>query len=200
LVSTIVQCLIIFAVVSIIWAIIGYSLVFGPSVNGLIGNFSYVGLNNVDVHSINIALAPDITELLFFAFQLKFTAITPALIIGLAARIVSNLVANWRAGRWKIDDSLDVFACQRVSGIWGSIATGLFASATINSVNGLFFGNAGQLVDQLLAVVVVELFAFFGSYLLLKTVTVFSPLRVTLQAEDAGLDLSEHGEKAYQLD
>ncbi len=117
MVSTIVQCLIIFAVVSIIWAIIGYSLVFGPSVNGLIGNFSYVGLNNVDVHSINIALAPDIPELLFFAFQLKFTAITPALIIGLAAGIVSNLVANWRAGRWKIDDSLDVFACHGVDGI-----------------------------------------------------------------------------------
>jgi Amt family ammonium transporter len=85
LVSTIVQCLIIFAVVSIIWAIIGYSLVFGPSVNGIIGDLSLVGLNNIGIHSVNQALAPEIPELLFFAFQLKFAAITPALIIGACA-------------------------------------------------------------------------------------------------------------------
>jgi Amt family ammonium transporter len=129
-----------------------------------------------------------------------YVNITSALIIGLAAGIISNLVANWRAGRWKIDDSLDVFACHGVGGIWGSIATGLFASATVNGVNGLLFGNPDLLVAQLLAVAVVGAFAFFGSYLLLKLVNVFSPLRVTPQAEDAGLDLSEHGEEAYQLD
>jgi len=58
----------------------------------------------------------------------------------------------------------------------------------------------GQLLSQLLAVAVVAPFAFFGSYLLLKAINVFSPLRVTPEAEDAGLDLSEHGEEAYQLD
>ena len=386
LVSTIVQCLIIFAVVSIIWAIIGYSLVFGTSTYGIIGDLSMVGLNNIGVHTVNQVLAPDIPELLFFAFQLKFAAITPALIIGacaerikfrsllifivlwstliyapiahwvwnpdgwlhslgaidfaggivvhvsaglsalaaalvvgrrkdcgipwkehmqaakketasefkptnipyvilgagllwfgwfgfnggsalaandfavialvttnlaaaaaavswmlldwmikgkpsavgisigavvglvaitpaagyvnvtsaliigLAAGIISNLVANWRAGRSKIDDTLDVFACHGVGGIWGSIATGLFASAAVNGVNGLLFGNVDLLFAQVLAVAVVVLFAFFGSYLLLKLVNVFSPLRVSQQAEDSGLDLSEHGEEAYQLD
>ncbi|MBN1358502.1 ammonium transporter [Candidatus Bathyarchaeota archaeon] len=386
LVSTIVQCLIIFAVVSIIWAILGYSLVFGTSTYGIIGDLSLVGLNNIGVHTVNQVLAPDIPELLFFAFQLKFAAITPALIIGacaerikfrsllifivlwstliyapiahwvwnpdgwlhslgaidfaggivvhvsaglsalaaalvigrrkdcgvpwkdhmnaakkesagefkptnipyvilgagllwfgwfgfnggsalaandfavlalvttnlaaaasavswmlldwmikgkpsavgisvgavvglvaitpaagyvsvtsaliigLAAGIISNLVANWRAGRWKIDDSLDVFACHGVGGIWGSIATGLFASAAVNGANGLLFGNPDLIVAQVLAVAVVGAFAFFGSYLLLKLVNVFSLLRVTPQAEDAGLDLSEHGEEAYQLD
>ena len=85
LVSTIVQCLIIFAVVSIIWAIIGYSLVFGNSVNGIIGDLSLVGLNTIGIHSVNLALAPAIPEMLFFAFQLKFAAITPALIIGACA-------------------------------------------------------------------------------------------------------------------
>jgi Amt family ammonium transporter len=128
------------------------------------------------------------------------------LIIGLAAGVISNLVANWRTGRSRIDDTLDVFACHGVGGLWGSIATGLFASAAISTsaavsgVNGLFFGNPGQLVAQLLAVAVVVPFAFFGSYLLLKVVNVFSPLRVSPEAEDAGLDLSEHGEEAYQLD
>jgi Amt family ammonium transporter len=129
-----------------------------------------------------------------------YVNVSSALIIGLAAGVISNLVANWRAGRSRIDDALDVFACHGIGGIWGSIATGLFASAAINGASGLFFGNPGQLVAQLVAIAVVVPFAFFGSYLLLKLVNVFSPLRVSEEAEDAGLDLSEHGEEAYQLD
>jgi Amt family ammonium transporter len=387
LVSTIVQCVVIFAVISVIWALWGYSLVFGPSFHGIIGNLSLAGLNGIGINDVNTALAPTVSTLLFFAFQLKFAAITPALIIGacaerirfrsllifiilwstliyvpiahwvwnpegwlrglgaidfaggivvhisaglsalaaalvvgrrkgcstpwkdhlkaidkkdsatefkptnipyvllgaallwfgwfgfnagsalaannlavnalvttnlaasgaavswmladwvikgkpsavgiaigavvglvaitpaagyvnvtsaliigLAAGIISNLVANWRAGRSRIDDTLDVFACHGVGGLWGSIATGLFASAAINGASGLFFGNPGQMVAQLIAIAVVVPFAFFGSYLLLKLVNVFSPLRVSPEAEDAGLDLSEHGEEAYQLD
>ncbi len=394
LVSTIVQCFVIFAVISIVWALYGYSLVFGESIGGAIGfSTNLLSMGGLDIHTVNSALAGDIPELLFFAFQLKFAAITPALIIGacaerirfksllvfmvlwstfiyapiahwvwnpdgwlrglgaidfaggivvhvsaglsalaaalvvgrragcavpwkqhmqaidkkdsatefkptnipyvllgaallwfgwfgfnagsalaandlavsalvttniaaagaavswmladwllkgkpsavgvaigavvglvavtpaagfvsvssaliigLAAGVISNIVANWRAGRSRIDDSLDVFACHGVGGLWGSIATGLFASAAISAtagvagVNGAFFGNPGQLVAQLLALAVVVPFAFFGSYLLLKLVNVFSPLRVSPEAEDAGLDLSEHGEEAYQLD
>ncbi len=392
LVSTIVQCVVIFAVISIVWALWGYSLVFGPSFHGIIGDLSLAGLNGMGINDVNTVLAPSISSLLYFAFQLKFAAITPALIIGacaerirfrsllifivlwstfiyvpiahwvwnpegwlrslgaidfaggivvhvsaglsalaaalvvgrrkgcstpwkdhmkaidkkdsatefrptnipyvllgaallwfgwfgfnagsalaannlavsalvttnmaaaaaavswmcadwlikgkpsavgiavgavvglvaitpaagyvsvtsaliigLAAGIISNLVANWRAGRSRVDDTLDVFACHGVGGLWGSIATGLFASATISvtgavGVNGAFFGRPEQLVAQLIAIAVVVPVAFFGSYLLLKLVNVFSPLRVSPEAEDAGLDLSEHGEEAYQLD
>ena len=128
-----------------------------------------------------------------------YVSVSSALIIGLAAGVVSNLVANWRAGRSRIDDTLDVFACHGVGGIFGSIATGLFASAAINGINGALYGNPGQLLAQLVAVGVVVPFAFFGSYLLLKVVNIFSPLRVSEEAEDAGLDLAEHGEEAYQL-
>jgi len=387
LVSTIVQCFVIFAVISIVWALWGYSLVFGTSLNGIIGfSPNLIGMGGLDIHAVNTALTPDVPELLYFAFQLKFAAITPALIIGacaerirfksllifmvlwstliyipiahwvwnpdgwlrglgaidfaggivvhisaglsalaaalvvgrrkgcavpwkshmealdqkknsaefkptnipyvllgaallwfgwfgfnagsalaandlavsalvttnlaaaaaavswmladwvlkgkpsatgiaigavvglvaitpaagyvsvpsaliigLGAGVVSNLVANWRAGRSRIDDTLDVFACHGVGGIFGSIATGLFASAAINGINGALFGNPGQLVAQLIAVGVVVPFAFFGSYLLLKVVNIFSPLRVSEEAEDAGLDLAEHGEEAYQL-
>jgi Amt family ammonium transporter len=385
LISTIIQCFIIFAVISIVWALWGYSLVFGKSINGFIG-FSpgLLGMGTLGIHDVNSALAPAIPELLFFAFQLKFAAITPALIIGacaerfrfrsllifmilwstliyvpiahwvwnpdgwlrglgaidfaggivvhisaglsalaaalvvgrrkgcavpwkshmqtldhtiefkptnipyvllgaallwfgwfgfnagsalaandlavsalvttnlaaaaaavswmvadwfrkgkpsavgiaigavvglvaitpaagyvsvssaliigLAAGVISNFVANWRAGRTRIDDTLDVFACHGVGGLWGSIATGIFASAAIGGVSGALFGNPGQLVAQLIAVGVVAPFSFFGSYLLLKLVNVISPLRVSEEAEDAGLDLSEHGEEAYQLD
>ena len=129
-----------------------------------------------------------------------YVSVSSALIIGLAAGVISNFVANWRAGRTRIDDTLDVFACHGVGGLWGSIATGIFASAAIGGVSGAIFGNPGQLVAQLIAVGVVVPFSFFGSYLLLKLVNLFSPLRVSEEAEDAGLDLSEHGEEAYQLD
>ncbi len=382
LVSTIVQCLIIYAVIAVIWALWGYSMVFGPSINGVIGDLSLFGLNGI---TINTPYG-SIPELLFFAFQLQFAAITPALIIGafaerikfrtllifsilwltliyvpiahwvwnpngwllgigavdfaggivvhvaagfsalaaalvvgrrkgcatpwkdhmktlekkeatpekptnipyvilgaallwfgwfgfnagsalganelavsafvttnlaaaaagvswmvmdwiikgkpsavgisigvvvglvaitpaagfvtvssaliigLLAGVISNLVASWRAGRSRIDDTLDVFACHGVGGLWGSIAVGIFAIASVNGVNGLLYGNPDQLVAQLLAVGVVIPFAFGGSYALLKLINVFSPLRVSPEAEDAGLDLSEHGEEASCLE
>ena len=86
LVSTIVQCFVIFAVISLVWALWGYSLVFGESFGGVIG-FSpgLLGMGSLGISTVNPALAPEIPELLFFAFQLKFAAITPALIIGACA-------------------------------------------------------------------------------------------------------------------
>jgi Amt family ammonium transporter len=66
---------------------LGYSLVFAPSIHGLIGDLSLIGLNNVGIRSVT-PIAPSIPELLFFAFQLKFAAITPALIIGAFAERV----------------------------------------------------------------------------------------------------------------
>jgi Amt family ammonium transporter len=126
--------------------------------------------------------------------------VTPAsaIIIGLVAGIISNLVSTWRA-RTRLDDTLDVFACHGVSGIWGSIATGLFATTAVNvrGANGLFYGNPGQLLVQTEAVSVVIVFAFVVSFALLKIVNSFSQLRVTPEEEEKGLDLSQFGEEAY---
>ena len=129
-----------------------------------------------------------------------YVTVTGAIIIGLLAGVISNLVANWRLARTRVDDTLDVFACHGVGGIWGSIATGLFAVATVNNVNGLLYGNISQLFAQLLAVAIVVPFSFFGSYALLKVINVFSPLRVSPEEEDTGLDISQHGEEAYHLE
>jgi Amt family ammonium transporter len=376
LVSTLSQCLTIFAVVSLVWALWGYSISFAPSVAnfGFMGDLSKAGLNNVGPSTINTFYAPNIPEYLYFAFQLKFAAITPALIIGafaerikfrslliftvlwstliyspvahwvwgqggwlrsmgaidfaggtvvhitagisalaaalvvgkrkdlgskefkpnnipfvilgagllwfgwfgfnggsalaandiavsalvvtnlsaaaaavswmtvdwimkgkpsgvgiavgavcglvaitpasgyvgvpasiiigLLAGVFSNLVASWRGSRLRFDDTLDVFACHGVSGIWGSIAAGLFASSAINpsGPNGLFFGNPTQLVSQVEAVIVVAAFAFLGSLVLLKVINKFSPLRVSPEEEERGLDQSQHGEEAYSED
>jgi len=373
LLSTLVQCLIIFAVVSIVWTIIGYSLVFGPSIHGVVGDLSYFMLNGVGA-APNTSYAPLIPALLYFAFQLKFAAITPALIIGafverihfrsllifivawsifiyspvahwvwntggwlrdfgaldfagglvvhltagfsaLAAAIVigrrkdiekkeqfkpsnipyvilgaallwfgwfgfnagsalgadstavyalvnTNLAAstasiswmlfewynkgkpsavgmavgavcglvaitpgsgyvtvssslligliaggasyymsNWRASRTKIDDSLDVFSCHGVSGLWGSLAVGLFSTLLINpsGANGIMYGGSSLLVAQVVGVIVVALYSFVGTYVILKVIDAVSPLRVSPEDEEQGLDLAEHGEAAYDL-
>jgi Amt family ammonium transporter len=371
LVSTIVQCFAIFAVISLVWALWGYSLALGPSIHGFIGSLADIGLNNVG-SAPNLGYSSTIPELLYFAFQLKFAAITPALIIGafaerirfksliifvvlwttliyapiahwiwavggvlraigvvdfagglvvhtaagvsaiaaalvvgrregidqkreirpnnipyvilgasilwfgwfgfnagsalaadavavnalvvtnlaaaagavswmltdwvrkgkpsavgisvgavcalaavtpasgyvgpmpaiiigLAAGIVCNYVAGWRA-RTTLDDSLDVFACHGAGGMLGTFATGLFASTAINAAgpNGLFFGNPALVVAQLVGIVVVAAFAFVGSYVLLRVINVFTPVRVSPKEEDAGLDMSQFGEAAYE--
>jgi len=122
----------------------------------------------------------------------------PSIIIGLAAGIVCNFVAGWRA-RTTLDDSLDVFACHGAGGMLGTFATGLFASTAINAAgpNGLFYGNPNQVLVQLFAIVIVAGFAFVGSYVLLRVINIFSPIRVSPREEDTGLDMSQHGEEAY---
>ncbi len=370
LVSTIVQCLIVFAIVSLVWALWAYSLAFGPNVAGVTGNLSRIGLNGVGAVP-NLNYSATIPELLYFAFQLKFAAITPALIIGafaerirfkalliyvvlwttliyapvahwvwgdggwlrqlgvldfagglvvhttagvsaitaalligqregvekaksarpnnvpfvilgtallwfgwfgfnggsaLAANelavsalvdtnlaaaasavtwmlvdwtfrgkpsavgmaigavvglvaitpasgyvtpgfailigaggaILANYVTHLRA-RTRLDDSLDVFACHGVGGMWGVFATGLFATVAINAgaANGLVYGNAHLLLVQTFAIAVVGAFSFAGSWLLLKAISLFTPIRVRPEEEEAGLDVSEHGEAAY---
>lgn len=126
--------------------------------------------------------------------------VTPAsaIVIGLIAGTISNLVSTYRV-RTRLDDTLDVFACHGVSGIWGSIAAGLFATKAVNSLgaNGLFYGNPNQLLIQAEAVLVVMGFAFIVSFALLKIVNVFSKLRVTPEEEEQGLDSSQCGEEAY---
>ena len=372
LISTIVQCIAIFAVVSLVWAVWGYTLAFGPSVYGLIGNLSMFSLNGVGA-APNPVYSSTIPDLLHFAFQLKFAAITPVLIIGafaerirfkallvfvvlwttiiyvpiahwvwdpggwpralgvmdfaggavihtaagvsalaaalaigprkglaavnnlpnnvpfvilgtailwfgwfgsnagsalaaddtavnalvvtnlseaagavswmlvdwtrkgkpfavgmwvgavcalaavtpasgyvgpmpsiiigLVAGALCNCVAGWKA-RTRFDDSLTVFACHGAGGIWGMIATGLFVSTLINSTGNdcLFYGSPGQLGIQLLAVAVVAVVAFVGSYLPLRLINLFTPLRVGVAEEDAGLDVSEFGEEAYEAE
>jgi ammonium transporter, Amt family len=373
LVSTIVQCMTIFAIVSLVWALWGYSEAFAPSLEGgIIGDLSKVGLNGVSATAANPVYSALIPEMLYFAFQLKFAAITPALIIGafaerirfkallifivfwvtliyapiahwvwgdggwlksmgvidfagglvvhlsaavsavaaalvigrregidpkqevrpnnipfvilgaallwfgwfgfnagsalaadgvaiqalvntnlaasagavtwmltdwwkkgkpsavgiavgavcglvaitpaagyvstlpaiiigLVVGVVSNRVASWRL-RTRLDDSLDVFAAHGAGSLWGVLATGLFASTAVNAAgpNGLFYGHAYQFALEAFGILVVAAFAFVGSYVLLRVINVFTPVRVTKEEEEAGLDTSQHGEQAYE--
>ncbi|MBI5135489.1 ammonium transporter [Candidatus Uhrbacteria bacterium] len=128
-----------------------------------------------------------------------YVGVGAAILIGLVAGVLSNLVAHWRTTRTQLDDSLDVFACHGISGVWGALATGLFATLAVNSAgaNGWFYGNPKQFMAQLIASVVVAAFAFCGSYLLLKITNWMTPVRVSKEEEGHGLDVSQHGEEAY---
>jgi Amt family ammonium transporter len=98
-----------------------------------------------------------------------------------------------------IDESLDVWAVHGMGGTWGALGTGIFASAAINSAgaDGLLLGNALQLARQFAGVAVVWVFAFGVSWVLGKIVDVTVGLRVSRTEETVGLDISQHGERAY---
>ncbi|MFH1381646.1 MAG: ammonium transporter [Chloroflexota bacterium] len=119
--------------------------------------------------------------------------------IGAIASVLSYYMMVFRARKMGVDESLDVWACHGIGGTWGAIATGIFATVTVNSAgaNGLFYGNAGLLVKQLVAVAVVWVFAFAVTWLLAKIVDVTIGLRVNATEETVGLDISQHGERAY---
>jgi Amt family ammonium transporter len=99
--------------------------------------------------------------------------------------------------RRKIDESLDVWAIHGIGGTWGTLATGLFASASVNGVNGLFFGDGMQILKQLAGVAAVWAYAFGMTWGLGKLVDVIMGLRVNEAEEAVGLDISQHGERAY---
>ncbi len=97
------------------------------------------------------------------------------------------------------DDSLDTVGVHGVGGAWGAIATGLFASVMINpaGANGLFNGNVKLLGDQLIALVVVIIYAFTITWVILKLLDKTMGLRVSPEDEIDGLDLAQHGESGY---
>jgi Amt family ammonium transporter len=123
-----------------------------------------------------------------------------AIIIGLVAGIICYLavLAKPRLG---YDDSLDVVGVHCVGGIVGALCTGLFATKLVNPAggDGLFFGNPGQFVIQLIAVGVTLVFSFVISYILFKIIDATMGLRVSTEDEVAGLDITEHQETGYSL-
>ncbi|WP_179412830.1 ammonium transporter [Mucilaginibacter sp. E4BP6] len=127
-----------------------------------------------------------------------YVSIPHSLAIGIISAVISNLVVEWRT-RTTIDDTLDVFPCHGVGGMVGMVLTGVFANQDINPNNttgdGLFFGHTHLFFVQCIALVVVSIFSFFGSLLLLKITDMISPLQVSDEEERIGLDISQHGER-----
>jgi Amt family ammonium transporter len=124
-----------------------------------------------------------------------------AIIIGAVAGALCYTACRMKS-RLGYDDALDVVGVHAVGGIWGALATGLFASVLVNAngANGLFFGNPRQLMVQAIAVVASMAFSFVGSMALFKVTDALVGLRVVNESEQVGLDLSEHEEAAYAFE
>jgi Amt family ammonium transporter len=127
--------------------------------------------------------------------------VTPlaAIPIGIVAAIVCYYAMLLFKVKLGFDDSLDVFAVHGVGGILGMLSVGIFTSLAVNpaGADGLLTGNAMQLLKQLIGVVSVGAYAFGVTWVLGKLVDITIGLRVGQQEETVGLDLSQHGERAY---
>ncbi len=135
-------------------------------------------------------------------------AITPAagfvspimgIFIGAGAAAVSYYMMLFRARKMKVDESLDVWACHGIGGTVGALATGLFSTVAVNAAgfDGLFYGNPMQLLKQFIGVAVVWVFAYGMTWLIGKALQKTIGLRVSPMEETIGLDISQHGERAY---
>ena len=123
-----------------------------------------------------------------------------AIVIGFVTSIVSYTAISYIKPRLGYDDALDVFGVHGFSGIWGALATGLFASPFINAAGtGLLYGNPAQLGIQAIGVAATFAYSFVVTLIIAKAIDLTIGLRVSADEETAGLDQSTHDEVAYHV-
>ena len=124
-----------------------------------------------------------------------FVGLPQSMAIGFIAAICSNIVVFWK-GKTTIDDTLDVFPCHGVGGIVGMILTGVFSSSKINAaaVDGLMYGGTDFFLKQLAGCAIVVAFSLVMGFILFKIVDMLNPMRVTIEEEEIGLDVTQHAE------
>jgi Amt family ammonium transporter len=126
--------------------------------------------------------------------------VTPlaAIVIGAVTSLCCFAAVNFKA-KLQFDDSLDTYPIHGVGGTVGAILTGIFATKFVNGMgaDGLLYGNPGQVLVQIIAVLIAYVIAAVGTFVILKIIGLFTDLRVKSQYEDEGLDIHEHGEEAY---
>jgi Amt family ammonium transporter len=140
------------------------------------------------------------------AIVVGLVAVTPAagfispmnaILLGAIAAVPSYFAIVLRS-RTALDDSLDVVAAHGVGGAVGALLTGVFADRAINGLaDGALYGNPGQLLVQATAILAAIAYSGGASFVLLKAIAVFVPLRATPTEEAEGLDIIAHGEEAY---
>lgn len=128
-----------------------------------------------------------------------FVETMPAIVIGM----ISGLICYYSVAVLKVklgyDDSLDAFGIHGIGGIWGAIATGIWATKSVNEAgaNGLWYGESNLLIVQLISIGAAILLAVFGTIVIVKITSVITRLRVEEEEEILGLDLTQHGERGY---
>jgi len=129
-----------------------------------------------------------------------FVSPAAAIYIGLLSGIICFVAVAYLKKALKYDDALDAFGLHGFGGIWGAVATGLFATKSVNDAgaNGLFYGGGIDLVvKQLIAVGATIAFCAVATYVIITIINKIVPIRVNEKVEETGLDESIHGEKAY---
>ncbi|MBN1428201.1 MAG: ammonium transporter [Anaerolineae bacterium] len=166
------------ATASLVWMFLSWGVDDKPSILG-IATGAVVGL---------VAITP----------AAGFVTPLAAMVIGGVAAAISYYSIRLRQ-RIGLDESLDVWACHGMGGLWGALATGLFATTTVNSggADGVFYGNPSQFLIQAGAAAIVIVFAFGLTFVIAKVLDRTMGLRVTVNEEEVGLDISEHGERIY---
>jgi Amt family ammonium transporter len=156
------------------WGAIEWSIQRKPSVLGMISG-AVAGLGTITPAS-------------------GFVAPWHGIVIGVIAGLVCFWACTWLKRRFNYDDSLDVFGVHGVGGLTGILLAGVFATASIGGTSGLIEGHPQQLLIQLYGVVVTLAWSGGVTFVLLKLVSAFVPLRVSREHEMEGLDISQHGE------
>lgn len=129
-----------------------------------------------------------------------FVPVWAAVIIGIVVSPLCYFMISFAKKKLGYDDALDAFGCHGIGGIWGGIATGLFALTSINDAamwNGLFFGDTQLFLAQILSMVITIAVAVVGTLICILITRCITPLRVDKRDELIGLDMSEHSESAY---
>jgi len=138
-------------------------------------------------------------------------AITPAAgfvtpLSSLLIGFVGGLMCYWGVcvlkPKLQYDDSLDAFGVHGIGGIWGAIATGIFATTSVNisGKDGLLYGNPSLLLSQFISIVIVIFYSALMTYIILLILNKFMVIRVSKEEEKRGLDKSQHGETGYIID
>lgn len=129
-----------------------------------------------------------------------FVPIWASIIIGALVSPICYFMMSYVKRKIGYDDAMDAFGCHGIGGVWGGIATGIFANKSVNDVvrwNGLIYGETGLFVAQIESIVITIVIAIVGTLICAGIVRLFTPLRVSEKDERIGLDRSQHGEDAY---
>ena len=129
-----------------------------------------------------------------------FVPVWAALIIGALVSPLCYFFISVVKKHFGYDDALDAFGCHGIGGVWGGIATGLFAQKSINPIaqwDGLVFGETRLILAQVISILVSIVVAIVGTLICAGVTRVFTPLKTNKREEDIGLDSSEHGESGY---
>ena len=128
-----------------------------------------------------------------------FVDVPASIVIGFTTVFISYYSISYLKPKLGYDDALDAFGVHGMSGTWGAILTGVFASPAINGVAGLLYGNPTQLVIQIISIVAVAIYSFILTYVIAKVLDITVGLRVDEKTEIDGLDMTEHEEIGYRI-